>query len=197
MAEQQQAQAAAQQQLNMLMMSMIQQLAQQTGAVLSQLPIPGAPQLSQPVPPPFTSTGAPYFTTVAPVGTTALPVSTAPTLYLVSVFSMTSLLSPSVAEPVSASVAQPARPVSTLPAATPAQDVGPCGECYPGIPMRRPKVCSPGQGGPGRSNTDGPHQDCSLRKTTGSFQRNRDRIQSSLYNERYSCNQLGLLPVAD
>src|SRR6266540_6048264 len=74
---------------------------------------------------------------------------------------------------------------------------GYCGECYPGIPMKRPKVCSPGQGGPGRSNTDGSHQDCSLCKTTGSFQRNRDRIQSSLYNERYSCNQLGFLPVAD
>ena len=125
MAEQQQAQAAAQQQLNMLMMSMIQQLAQQTGAVLSQLPVPGAPQLPQPVPPPFTSTGAPYFTTVAPVGTAAPPVSTAPALSSVSGFGMTSLLAPSVAEPVSASVAQPARPVSTLPAATPARDVGP------------------------------------------------------------------------
>ena len=120
MAEQQQAQAATQQQLNMLMMSMIQQLAQQTGAVLSQLPVSGAPQLPQPVPPPFTSTGAPYFTTVAPVGTAAPPVSTAPALSPVIGFGLTSLLAPSVAEPVSASVAQPARPVSTLPAATPA-----------------------------------------------------------------------------
>src|SRR6266540_541753 len=58
---------------------------------------------------------------------------------------------------------------------------GYCGECYPGIPMKRPKVCSPGQGGPGRSNTDGSHQDYSLHKTAGSFQRNRDRIRSSLY----------------
>src|SRR6266508_4724484 len=57
------------------------------------------------------------------------------------------------------------------------------GECYPGIPMKRPKVCSPGQGGPGQSNTDGSHQDCPLRKTTGSFQRNRDRIRSSLYKQ--------------
>jgi len=125
MAEQQQAQAAAQQQLNMLMMSMIQQLAQQTGAVLSQLPVPGAPHLPQPVPPPFTSTGAPYFTTVAPVGTAAPPVSTAPALSPVSGFGMTSLLAPSVAELVSASVAQPTIPVSTLPTATPARDVGP------------------------------------------------------------------------
>src|SRR5438128_12422771 len=38
---------------------------------------------------------------------------------------MTSLLAPSVAEPVSASIAQPPRPVSTLPVATPARDVGP------------------------------------------------------------------------
>src|SRR6266540_879595 len=125
MADQQQAQAAAQQQFNMLMMSMIQQLAQQTGAVLSKLPVPGAPQLPQLVPPPFTSTGAPYFSTVAPVGTAAPPVSTAPAVSPVSGFGMTSLLAPSVAEPVSASVAQPARPVSTLPAATPARDVGP------------------------------------------------------------------------
>src|SRR6266540_4275900 len=125
MADQQQAQAAAQQQFNMLMMSMIQQLAQQTGVVLSQLPVPGAPQLPQLVPPPFTSTGAPYFSTVAPVGTAAPPVSTAPAVSPVSGFGMTSLLAPSVVEPVSASIAQPPRPVSTLPAATPTRDVGP------------------------------------------------------------------------
>src|SRR6266542_2687821 len=74
---------------------------------------------------------------------------------------------------------------------------GYCGRCYPGIPMRRPKAYSPGQGGLGRSNTDGPHQDYLPRKTTGSFQQSRDRIQSSLYTKRNSCNQLGLLPVAD
>src|SRR5436190_20299507 len=71
------------------------------------------------------------------------------------------------------------------------------GECYPGIPMRRPKTCSPGQGGSGRPNPDGPHQDYLPRKTTGSFQRCRDRIRSSLYCKRCSCNRLGLLPVAD
>src|SRR5438105_4192216 len=58
---------------------------------------------------------------------------------------------------------------------------GYCGGCYPGIPMRRPKAYSLGQGGPGRPNIDGPHQDYLLRKTTGSFQRCWDRIQSSLY----------------
>src|SRR5438128_2985193 len=46
---------------------------------------------------------------------------------------------------------------------------GYCGGCYPGIPMRRPKTCSPGQGGSGRPNPDGPHQDYLPRKTTGSF----------------------------
>src|SRR5207237_2392068 len=59
---------------------------------------------------------------------------------------------------------------------------GYCGGCYPRIPMRRPKAYSPGQGGLGRSNTDGPHQDYLPRKTTGSFQRCRDRIRSSLYS---------------
>src|SRR5438128_1853827 len=58
---------------------------------------------------------------------------------------------------------------------------GYCGECHPRIPMRRPKAYSPGQGGSGRRNTGGLHQDCSSRKTTGSFQRNRDRIRTSLY----------------
>ena len=38
---------------------------------------------------------------------------------------MTSLLASSVVEPVSVSVALPPRPASTLPAATPARDVGP------------------------------------------------------------------------
>src|SRR6266542_5118619 len=71
------------------------------------------------------------------------------------------------------------------------------GGCYPRIPMRRPKTYSPGQGGSGRPNAGGFHQDCSPRKTAGSFQRSRDRIQSSLYSKRYNCNQLGLLPVAD
>src|SRR6266540_1598148 len=52
---------------------------------------------------------------------------------------------------------------------------GYCGECYPRIPMRRPKAYSPGQGGSGRRNTGGLHQDCSSHKTTGSFQRCRDR----------------------
>src|SRR6266508_1456335 len=74
---------------------------------------------------------------------------------------------------------------------------GYCGGCYPGIPMRRPKAYSPGEGGPGRPNINGPHQDYLPRKTTGSFQRCRDRIRSSLYTKRYSCNRLGLLPVAD
>src|SRR5438105_4480872 len=57
-----------------------------------------------------------------------------------------------------------------------------CGGCYPRIPMRRPKAYSPGQGGSGRSNTDGPHQDYLPRKTAGSFQRCRDRIRYSLYS---------------
>src|SRR5438105_4019879 len=70
------------------------------------------------------------------------------------------------------------------------------GECYLRIPMRRPKAYSPGQGGSGRSNTDGPHQDYLPRNTTGSFLRCRDRIRSSLYSKRYSCNRLVLLPVA-
>src|SRR5438105_2229822 len=73
---------------------------------------------------------------------------------------------------------------------------GYCGGCYPGIPIRRPKAYSPGQGGPGRPNINGPRQDYLPRKTAGSFQRCRDRIRSSLYTKRYSCNQLGLLPVA-
>src|SRR5438132_2080069 len=110
--------------MNLLMMSMIQQLAQQTGTVLSQLPVSGAAQL--PPVPPFTSVGAPYFTSVAPVDTAApLPVCTAPVPSPVSGFSMTSLLASSAAEPVSVSVAQPPRPASTLPAAMPARDVGP------------------------------------------------------------------------
>src|SRR6266542_1371088 len=46
---------------------------------------------------------------------------------------------------------------------------GYCGVCYPRIPMRRPKAYSTGQGGPGRPNIDGPHQDYLPRKTTGSF----------------------------
>ena len=33
---------------------------------------------------------------------------------------------------------------------------GYCGGCYPRIPMRRPKAYSPGQGGSGRPNPDGP-----------------------------------------
>src|SRR5437016_7504716 len=74
---------------------------------------------------------------------------------------------------------------------------GYCGGCYPKIPMRRPKTYTPGQGGSGQLNVGGFHQDYSPRKTAGSFQRSRDRIQSPLYSKRYSCNQLGLLPVAD
>src|SRR6266542_3240768 len=112
--------------MNLLMMSMIQQLAQQTGAVLSQLPVPGAAQLPQPALPPFTSVGAPYFTSVAPVGTAAPPpVCPAPVPSPVSGFGMTSLLAPSVAEPVSVSVVQPVRPEATLPAGTPVIDVAP------------------------------------------------------------------------
>src|SRR6266540_7311478 len=111
--------------MNILMMTMIQQIAQQTGVALPQLPVPGAAQISLLAPPPFTSARAPYYTLVAPVGTTAPPVGTAPVPSPVSSFGMTSLLAPSVAKPVSASVAQPQRPVSTLPAATPARDVAP------------------------------------------------------------------------
>src|SRR5438128_137919 len=110
--------------MNLLMMSMIQQLAQQTGTVLSKLPVSGAAQL--PPVPPFTSARAPYFTSVSPVDTAApLPVCTAPVPSPVSGFGMTSLLASFVAEPVSVSVAQPPRPASTLPVATPARDVGP------------------------------------------------------------------------
>ena len=106
---------------------MIQQLAQQTGAVLSQLSVPGAAPLPPPALPAFTSAGAPYFTSIAPVGTAAPPpaCTTAPVPSPVSGFGMTSLLASSVAELVSVSVAQPPRPASTLPAATPACDVGP------------------------------------------------------------------------
>src|SRR6266508_262142 len=113
--------------MNMMMISMIHQLAQQTGVVLSQLSVPGAAPLPPPVLPAFTSAGTPYFTSVAPVGTAAPPpaCTTAPVPSPVSGFGMTSLLASSVAEPVSVSVAQPPRPASTLPAATPARDVGP------------------------------------------------------------------------
>src|SRR5205809_7604717 len=105
MFDQQQAQAAAQQQMITLMLLMLQHLAQQTGVALPQLPVLGAAQLPQPAPPPFTGAGTPYYTIVAPVGTTAPPVSTAPVPSPVSGFGTTSLLAPSVAEPVSASVA--------------------------------------------------------------------------------------------
>ena len=106
---------------------MIQQLAQHTRAVLSQLSAPGAAPLPPPALPAFTSAGAPYFTSVAPVGTAAPPpaCTTAPVPSPVSGFGLTSLLASSVAEPVSVSVVQPARPASTLLAATPARDVGP------------------------------------------------------------------------
>src|SRR6266542_3694477 len=69
-----------------------------------------------------------------------------------------------------------------------------CGGCYPRIPMRRPKAYSPGQGGLGRPNPDGPRQDYLLRKTTGSVQRCRDRIRSSLSSRDTVVIQLGLLP---
>ena len=110
----------------MLMMTMIQQLAQQTGAVLSQLSVPGAAPLPPPALPAFTSAGAPYFTSIAPVGTATPPpaCTTAPVPSPVSGFDLTSLLASSVAELVSVFVAQPPRPASTLPAATPTQDVG-------------------------------------------------------------------------
>src|SRR6266508_2156293 len=62
---------------------------------------------------------------------------------------------------------------------------GYCGECYPRIPIRRPKAYLPGQGGSGRPNAGGLHQDCSPRKIAGSFQWSRDRIQSPLYSKRY------------
>src|SRR6266540_348735 len=71
---------------------------------------------------------------------------------------------------------------------------GYCGGCYPRIPMRRPKAYSPGQGGSGRSNPDGPRQDYLLRKTTGSFPQCRDRIRSSLSSRDTVVIQLGLLP---
>jgi len=91
--------------MNILMMTMIQQIAQQTGVALPQLPVPGAAQISLPAPPMFTSAGAPYYTSVAPVGTAAPPVSTALVPSPVSGFGMTSLLAPSVVEPVFASIA--------------------------------------------------------------------------------------------
>src|SRR6266542_636653 len=69
-----------------------------------------------------------------------------------------------------------------------------CGGCYPRIPMRRPKAYLPGQGGSGRPNPDGPQQDYLLCKTTGSFQRCRDRIRSSLSSRDTVVIQLGLLP---
>src|SRR6266540_5124740 len=121
--------------MNLLMMTMVQQLAQQIGVVLPQLPIPRAAQLPQPAIPPFTSAGAPYFTSVAPVDTAAPPVGTALVPSPVSGFGMTLLLAPSVVEPVSASVAQPQRPVSTLPAATPARDVAPTEEVTVALPL--------------------------------------------------------------
>src|SRR5438128_7854346 len=104
MFDQQQAQDTAQQQMNTLMLSMLQHLAQQTGVALPQLPVPGAAQLPQLTPPLFTGVGTPYFTTVALVGTTAPPASTAPVPSPISSFGLTSQLAPSVAEPVSVSV---------------------------------------------------------------------------------------------
>ena len=59
------------------------------------------------------------------MGTASPPVSTVPCPSLVNGFGMTSLLAPSVAEPISTSVAQPVRPEVTLPAATCATDVAP------------------------------------------------------------------------
>src|SRR5438128_5917878 len=50
------------------------------------------------------------------------------------------------------------------------------------------------QGGSGRPNPDGPRYDYLLRKTTGSFQRCRDRIRSSLSSRDTVVIQLGLLP---
>ena len=97
---------------------MISHLAQQTGIVLPQLPVPGAAQLPQQAPPPFTRVGTPYYNTIALLGTTAPPARVVPSLSPVTGLGMTSLLAPSVAEPVSASVAQLRRPDVPLPVAT-------------------------------------------------------------------------------
>src|SRR5438105_3723862 len=105
------------------MFSLTGHLAQHTGAMLPRLPVPGATQLSQPAPPPFTGVGTPYFSSAAPLSIAAPPAMVVPPLSPITGLGMTSLLAPSVAELVSASVAQPCHPDVTLPTATPRTDV--------------------------------------------------------------------------